>query len=94
MDLGSGIQKKLIPDSGSGPRGQKSTGSRNRIRNTVFFFLSFILSGLSAWIPCLSLSVYYSTLLQPFLAQTLLEGTWQRDRYFFKGYKKGYSKQS
>jgi hypothetical protein len=33
MDLGSGIWKKPIPDPGS--RGQKGTGSRIRIRNTV-----------------------------------------------------------
>jgi hypothetical protein len=32
-DLGSGIQKKPIPDPGS--RGQKGTGSRIRIRNTA-----------------------------------------------------------
>jgi hypothetical protein len=30
----SGIRKKPIPDPGSGPRGQKGTGSRIRIRNT------------------------------------------------------------
>jgi hypothetical protein len=34
MGLGSGIRKKPIPDPGS--RGQKGTGSRVRIRNTVF----------------------------------------------------------
>jgi hypothetical protein len=33
MGLGSGIRKKPIPDPGS--RGQKGTGSRIRIRNTV-----------------------------------------------------------
>jgi hypothetical protein len=33
MGLGSGIRKKSIPDPGS--RGQKSTGSRIRIRNTA-----------------------------------------------------------
>ena len=33
-DLGSGIRKKPIPDPGS--RGQKGTGSRIRIRNTVW----------------------------------------------------------
>jgi hypothetical protein len=33
MGLGSGIRKKTIPDPGS--RGQKSTGSRIRIRNTA-----------------------------------------------------------
>jgi hypothetical protein len=33
MDLGSGIRKKPIPDPES--RGQKGTGSRNRIRNTA-----------------------------------------------------------
>jgi hypothetical protein len=33
MGLGSGIRKKRIPDPGS--RGQKGTGSRIRIRNTV-----------------------------------------------------------
>ncbi len=32
-DPGSGIRKKIIPDPGS--RGQKGTGSRIRIRNTV-----------------------------------------------------------
>jgi hypothetical protein len=35
MGLGSGIRKKPIPDSGSRSRGQKSTGSRIRIRNTA-----------------------------------------------------------
>ncbi len=34
MGLGSGIRKKPIPDPGSGPRGQKGTGYRIRIRNT------------------------------------------------------------
>jgi hypothetical protein len=33
MGLGSGIRKKSLPDPG--PRGQKGTGSRIRIRNTV-----------------------------------------------------------
>ncbi len=36
-DLGSGIRKKPIPDPGS--RGQKGTGSRMRISNTVFSHL-------------------------------------------------------
>jgi hypothetical protein len=35
MGLGSGIRKKPIPDPGSQSRGQKGTGSRIRIRNTV-----------------------------------------------------------
>jgi hypothetical protein len=34
MGLGSGIQKKPIPDPGSGSKGKKGTGSRFRIRNT------------------------------------------------------------
>jgi hypothetical protein len=34
MGLGSGIREKPIPDPGS--RGQKGTGSRIRIRNTVW----------------------------------------------------------
>ena len=34
-DQRSGIRKKPIPDPGSGFRGQKGTGSRIRIRNTV-----------------------------------------------------------
>ncbi len=46
MGLGSGIQKKPIPDPGSGCRGQKGTGSR--IRNTAWFHLNsrnkFVLS--------------------------------------------------
>jgi hypothetical protein len=36
QDPRSGIQKKPIPDPGSGSRGKKCTGSWIRIRNTVF----------------------------------------------------------
>jgi len=39
--VGSGIRKKPIPDPGS--RGPKGTGSRIRIRNTVFEQTLFLL---------------------------------------------------
>jgi hypothetical protein len=38
MVLGSGIPKKPIPDPGS--RGQKGTGSRIRIRNTLVWLVA------------------------------------------------------
>jgi hypothetical protein len=48
MGLGSGIRKKPIPDPGF--RGQKGTGSRIRIRNTVYLtkFIYFQKAGSGA----------------------------------------------
>jgi hypothetical protein len=40
-DLGSGIWKKPIPDPGES-RGQKGTGSRIRIRNTVLQHAQYV----------------------------------------------------
>jgi hypothetical protein len=37
MDLGSGILKNLFPDLGSRVKNAQDTGSRIRIRNTVFY---------------------------------------------------------
>jgi hypothetical protein len=41
MGLGSGIRKKPIPDSGSGSRGQKGTGSATLLLTNVFLFCCF-----------------------------------------------------
>jgi hypothetical protein len=55
MGLGSGIQKKPIPDPGSGPRGSKKApypGSRIRIRNTEFFQVRKIFLLCSSLLTC------------------------------------------
>jgi hypothetical protein len=57
MGLGSGIRKKPIPDPGS--RGQKGTGSRIRIRDTVFFSVTALIICLCAHQLSLSLSLFF-----------------------------------